>query len=135
MLLAAAFSSINWLAVLVAGIVHIMVSLVYFQPVFFGKAWVELTGKEMKPAPRYIPFGFAAHLVCVLVLAVIVILANASTLLEGIAVAILVWAGFIVTLEAGELVWEKIPFKLFLIRIGDHLLTLSLAGAILALWR
>jgi hypothetical protein len=34
----------------------------------------------------------------------------------------------------GELVWEKIPFRLFLIRLGDQLLTLSLAGAILALW-
>jgi len=135
MSLASAFSSINWLAVLVAGIVHIVVSLVYFQPVFFGKAWVELTGKEMKPAARWMPAGVAAHLVCVLVLAVIVNLANATTLLEGVAVAILVWIGFIVTLEAGELVWEKIPFKLFLIRIGDHLLTLSLAGAILVLWR
>ncbi len=43
--------------------------------------------------------------------------------------------GFIVTLEAGKLVWEKIPFKLFLISIGGHLGTLSLAAAVLALWR
>jgi hypothetical protein len=133
--LATAFSNINWLAVLVAGVAHIVISLVWYMPMFFGKAWAELTGKDLKPATQWIPVGVAAHLVSVLVLAVIVNLANNFTLIGGIAAGILVWIGFIVTLEAGELVWEKITFKLFLIRIGDHLVTLSLAGAILALWR
>ena len=30
---------------------------------------------------------------------------------------------------------EKVPFRLFLIRVGNHLVALSIAGAILALWR
>jgi hypothetical protein len=130
-----AFSTINWLAVLVAWILHVVLSLAWYQPVFFGRAWVALSGKELKPAVRWIPAGFAAHLVCILALAVIVNLANASTVLEGIAAGILVTLGFVATLLGGELVWEKIPFKLYLIRVGDQLLTLSLAGAILALWR
>ena len=40
-----------------------------------------------------------------------------------------------VTLEIGELIWEKIPFKLFMIRVGNHLVALTLAGIILAVWR
>ena len=135
MLFTTAFSNINWLAVLVVWVAHVVISLVWFQPVFFGKAWVELSGKDLKPAVRWIPVGFAAHLVAVLALAVIVNLANATTLLEGIAAGLLVSIGFIGAMLAGELVWEKIPFKLFLIRIGDQLVTLSLAGAILAVWR
>jgi len=51
----------------------------------------------------------------------IVNLANAANVTGGIAVAILIWIGFVVTLETGELIWEKISYKLFLIRIGDHL--------------
>ena len=39
------------------------------------------------------------------------------------------------TLEVGELIWEKIPVRLFLIRIGNHLVALGIAGAILAVWR
>jgi hypothetical protein len=46
-----------------------------------------------------------------------------------------VWLGFVVTLEVGELIWEKIPFRLFAIRIGNHLVALGIAGAILAVWR
>jgi hypothetical protein len=59
-----------------------------------------------------------------LVLAVIVNLANATTVVGGIVVGVLVWIGFVVTLEIGELIWEKIPFKLFMIRVGNHLVAL-----------
>jgi hypothetical protein len=41
----------------------------------------------------------------------------------------------VVTLEIGELIWEKIPFKLFMIRVGNHLVALTLAGIIPAVWR
>ena len=69
-----------------------------------------------------------------LVLAVIVDLANASTALGGFMVGVLVWIGFVVPLEIGELIWEKISFKLFVIRIGEHVLSLGLAGIILTIW-
>ncbi len=130
-----AISDLNWLAVLVAWAAHVAISLVWFQPALFGKAWVMLSGKEMKPATQWIPVGFAAYLIAVLALAVIIRLANATTLIEGVAFGILVSIGFIGAMLGGELVWGKIPFRLFLIRLGDQLLTLSLAGAILALWR
>jgi hypothetical protein len=69
MSLATAFSTINWRAVLVAGVLHIVISLAWYQPVFFGRAWVKLSGKEMNPAVRWIPVGLASHLVCILALA------------------------------------------------------------------
>jgi RsiW-degrading membrane proteinase PrsW (M82 family) len=130
-----AFQNLNWLAVLVAWVVHVVISLAWYQPVFFGKAWVKLSGKEMKPAKQWIPVGFLAHLVAVVALAVIINLANATTAWEGILLGLLVSIGFISAILAGELVWEKIPFRLFLIRVGDQILTLSLAGVILALWK
>lgn len=130
-----AFTSMNWLAVLVAWISHVVISLLWFQPALFGKAWVRLSGKELKPATQWIPVGLAAHLVAVLALAVIINLANATTVIEGIVLGLLVSIGFIGAMLGGELVWEKIPFKLFLIRLGDHIITLCLAGTIFALSR
>jgi hypothetical protein len=135
MLLTTSLSNINLLAVLVAGIAHMVTGLVWFMPALFGNAWTELTGKEMKATPRWMAVGFVGHQVIALVLAAIVNLANATTVVDGIVVGALVWIGFVVTLEIGELIWEKIPFKLFMIRIGNHLVALSLAGIILAVWR
>ena len=129
------FSNVNLLAVLVAGIAHMATGLVWFMPKIFGNAWAGLTGAELKPATRWLGAGAIGHLTIALVLAVLVNLANASTVLGGIVVGALAWIGFVVTLEVGELIWEKIPFKLFLLRIGNHLVALCLAGAILAVWR
>ncbi len=129
------FSNINLLAVLVAGIVHMATGLIWYQPKFFGNTWANLTRAELKPAPQWLAAGLIGHQVIALVLAIIVTLANATTVLGGIAVGGLVWLGFVVTLEIGELIWEKIPVKLFMIRIGNHLVALSLAGSILAVWR
>ena len=130
-----ALSDLHWLAVFVAWIAHVAISLAWFQPALFGRAWVRLSGKELKPATQWIPAGLAAHLAAVLSLAVIIRVANATTLVEGVSFGILVSMGFIGAMLGGELVWEKIPFRLFLIRLGNEVLTLSLAGAILALWR
>ena len=126
---------INFLAVCVAAVVHMVLGLIWFQPKLFGNAWTELTGKELKPALNWMPAGILGHLIMSLVLAMIVNLANAVNIPGGLAVGILVCLGFVVPLEIGELIWEKIPFKLFLLRVGNQLVGLSLAGMILAVWR
>lgn len=128
-------SAINPWAVVVAGLVHMVIGLIWFRPKLFGNAWTRLTGKQMNPAPKWMVAGLFGHLAIAFVLAEFVLLAGATTAIEGAFVGILVWIGFFVTLELGEIIWEKIPLQLFAIRIGDHLVGLSLAGAVLAVWR
>ena len=135
MSLTIALSDVNLLAVFVAGVAHMVTGIVWFSPKLFGNAWAELTGKDLEPAKRWLVAGILGHQVIALALAVLVRLAGATTAAGGLAVAVLVWAGFVVTLEIGELIWEKIPFRLFAIRIGNHLVALGIAGVILALWQ
>ncbi len=135
MTLTTTLAGINLWAVLVAGIVHTVIGLIWFMPKLFGNSWIQLTGKEMKPASRWIPAGLMGHQVMAFVLAIIVNLANITSAGGGIVVGILVCLGFMATLEIGELIWEKIPFQLFLIRVGNQLVGLGSAGAILAVWR
>jgi hypothetical protein len=75
------FSScdINLLAVLVAGIAHMLTGLVWFMPRLFGNDWVKLTGKELKPATQWMFAGVLGHLMIALVLAVLVNLAGVTT--------------------------------------------------------
>jgi len=135
MSLTSALMNVNGLAVIVAAIVHLMLGLIWFQKPLFGKAWVSLTGKTLDPAQKWIPAGVLGHLLMAYVLAVIVNLANASTLGDGALAGVLALAGFVIPLECGELVWEKIPFRLWLIRVGNQLVGLCVTGAILAVWR
>lgn len=135
MIILNALTGINWLAVLICWIAHVVISLLWYQPFLFGKDWFRLSGKEMKPATQWIPVGFLAHFICILGLAIIIVLCDATTILDGIWLGLLVALCFIGAMLGGELVWEKIPFQLFLIRLGDQVLTLTLAGAVLAYWR
>ncbi len=129
------FESINVLAVVAAALVHMITGLVWFSGKLFGKQWVELTKQELKPARQWLLAGLVGHLLLALVLAVVVHLTHATSLIEGMLVGILMWIGFIVPLEIGELIWEKIPFRLFTIRIGNHIVAMSLAGGVLSVWQ
>jgi hypothetical protein len=128
-------SGINYLAVLAAGVAHMAVGLVWFSSRLFGNAWVRLTGGDLTPARAWLPVAAIGHLAIALVLAILFGLSGVTTILGGLVVAWLAWLGFVVTLEIGELVWEKIPFQLFLIRVGNHFVALSVAALILAAWR
>jgi len=129
------FTDINLLAVFVAWIVHIAIGLTWFQPGIFGKEWSKQTGKELKPAKSWIIPGFAGHLVMIFVLAIIINLANINNGAGGLLIGLLGWIGFIVPMEIGELIWEKIPFRLFLIRIGNQFVGIGISGFILGAWQ
>lgn len=128
-------TDINLYAVLVAWIIHTASGLVWFQPRLFGKEWSKLTGKELKPAKNWIIPGFAGHLIMIMVLVIIIKLAGIHTGIGGLLTGLLCWIGFIVPMEIGELVWEKIPFRLFLIRIGNQFIGIGISGLILGAWQ
>lgn len=129
------FSSINYLAVLVAWIVHVVTGLIWFRPELFGNEWSKLTGKELKPAKQWLIPGLIGHLLMVLVLAILIRLTHADSGWSGMLVGLLAWIGFVVPMESGELVWEKIPFRLFLLRTVNQFIGIAAAGFILGAWQ
>jgi len=128
-------SGINCVAVLVAWIVHVAAGLIWFRPELFGNEWSKLTGKELKPAKQWLLPGLLGHLLMIFVLVVLIKLTRASSGWGGMLVGLLAWIGFVVPMESGELVWEKIPFRLFLLRTGNQLVGIAVAGFILGAWQ
>jgi hypothetical protein len=129
------FTDINLVAVFVAWIIHTASGLIWFQPKLFGIEWSRLTGKELKPAKNWIIAGLAGHLVMIFVLVIFIKLANINNGSGGLLVGLLCWIGFIVPLEIGELIWERIPFRLFLIRIRNQFVGIGISGFILGAWQ
>jgi hypothetical protein len=129
------FTDINLYAVFVAWIIHIVSGLLWFQPRLFGNEWSKLTGKELKPSKKWLIPGLVGHLAMVCVLVIIIKIAKIDNGLGGLLVGLLGWIGFVVPLEIGELIWEKIPFRLFLIRIGNQFIGMGISGFILGAWQ
>jgi hypothetical protein len=127
--------NLNFWAILAAGLANIITCLILYQPKLFGNAWMKLTGKDLNPARQWIAAGVLGHMVNALAIAVIVNIFNATTLLHGIGIGVLACIGFIVPVETGELVWDKIPFRLFMIRVGISLVAECITAIILVIWR
>lgn len=108
--------------------------LIWFQPKLFGNQWSKLTGENLNPSKKWLIPGIIGHLLMAFVLAILINLSKADNGFDGLLIGVLVWIGFIVPIEIGELVWEKIPFRLFLIRIGNHFVGLVISGYILGSW-
>ena len=46
--------SLNYLAVFLVWVVHVVMGLIWFSPKLFGGEWSKLTGKELKPATQWL---------------------------------------------------------------------------------
>jgi len=129
------FTDINFYAVFIAWIIHTASGLLWFQPKLFGNEWSKLTGKELQPDKKWIIPGLIGHLIMGFVIVVIIKLAGIENGWGGLLVGLLGWIGFVVPLETGELIWEKIPFRLFLIRVGNQFVGIGISGFILGAWQ
>lgn len=134
--------NINYLAILVAGIVNMVIGSLWYSPILFGKEWTKLMGwtdkkklKEMqkKAGPSY-AYGFLVTLVSLFVLAHFVAYVSATTFSEGMQLGFWVWLGFIATTQIGALLWEQKSHKLFLINTSYSLVSFLITGGILAVW-
>lgn len=129
--------NVNWLAVIVAGIIPMVLGFIWYGPLF-GKQWMKLTGhKEMgnkDDMPRIYGTMYVASLVMAYVLAVFISYAGASTIGAGAMVGFWAWLGFVATTMLTGLLFNKKPMNLYFIDAGYQLVTLVLEGALLAVW-
>ena len=131
---------INYFAVLAAAAASFVIGFLWHGPLF-GKQWMKLMGvteksiKQMKLTPvQAMAGGFIATLLMSYIFAHFIDYAQASTIMEGIVAGLWIWLGFVATIMLNGVLWEGRPFKLYLLNVSYHLVTLAVMGAILAVW-
>ena len=135
MTIQSAILALNPLAVFMALILHFVIGLIWYSPPLFGKVWLRFRVTDKKPEKKWVVAGLFAHVIYTFVLAVIIKLAHATTILEGLVIGLMVCVGFIGTLLTNDLMGGRLPFKLYLFKFGDELVSLCAAAILLAMWR
>lgn len=133
--------TINYLAVLAAALVNIVLGFLWYGPLF-GKYWIKLMNFDKKKMEEAKKKGMAktyavmvvSTLLMSYILAHFVDYAQATTLIDGIIAGFWIWLGFVATIMIGTVLWEGKPMKLYLLNISYYLVALSIMGAILAVW-
>jgi len=128
---------INYLAVLVAAIIAFGIGGPWYG--FSSKPWMAAIGKteaELQRGNPAVSYGaaFAASLMTAYVLALIIGLAQANTLLQGVAIGLWAWVGFVAGPNLATYLFSRWPRELYLINNGYQLVSLLVMGGILGAW-
>ena len=136
---------VNYLAILVCGVVSMGLGFLWYGPLF-GKTWATLSGismekmKESKPAEMAKSYGvmFIGSLVMAYVLAHSLIFASTYLKSSGVSAGLMCgfwnWLGFVAFVTMSPVLWEKKPITLWFINGGYYLVQLLVFGVILATW-
>ena len=138
------FPHVNYLAVLVSGVVIFVLGGLWYSRALFAKKWMALMGKseaDMKAGSSgaIMPVMFLLAFVCGLLaawtLAVILGHFEAVTPMGGAMVGALCWLGFAGATSFANALFSMKPKQLWLIDSGYNLVSFILAGLILGAWR
>jgi len=132
---------INYLAVLVAAVLNMVVGFFWYGPVF-GKMWKDLMGftdqsmQNMKlTATQAMIGGFITSLIMAYVLAHFVVIYGAVGIAGAFELAFWIWLGFMATVCLGSFLWEGKSFKLFLLNTANQFVSLFLMTVVLVMWQ
>ena len=135
-----ALQDVNYLAVLVCGIIAMGLGALWYSPMLLGKMWllaVDKSEEELKenfnPVKAY-SVSFIAHLVTAYILARIMSFVGATTPEEGVRIAFMAWIGFTATTLTISMIFEGKTFKQFVVDGGYHLIVFIVYGLVLGAW-
>jgi surface polysaccharide O-acyltransferase-like enzyme len=135
-------AGVNYLAVLVAAILNMIIGALWYSPGLFGKSWMQLAGIKPEDAQkraggmqRAYGLMFVASLLIAYALARVLWYAKAGSAGGGAMIGLLAWVGFVATTHGANYLFEGKPFRLYGINTGYSLVSFIVMGALLGIWR
>lgn len=132
------FYGVNLAAVLIAAAGAMIVGMVWYSPLLFGKLWMEACGMSEADAAEArkkgmggaYPLAFANAFVISLGLAYFLTRTNTMDMSRGLLRAFIIWAAFLAPVSFSAILWEGRPFKLHVINASQYLVSLLLMAVI-----
>lgn len=139
------FSSLNFLAILVAGVAAFVIGFLWHGPLF-GNYWIKLQNipesevdamraKGMGPMIPHMIAGFVQQILVAIVVAHLVNVLGIVDAMGAIVLAVLFWFGFIAMTLLDGVLWEKRKMELYLFNNSYHLVRLIAIALIVVLWK
>jgi hypothetical protein len=131
----------NSVAIVVAAVVALVVGAVWYSPLLFGRAYMELRGmnpeamSDMRPPAGELFGEFVRYVVIASALAHFVVRLGVGDWKGAVQLGLWVWVGFQAMLLMGAVLHEKMPWMLYAIHAGDALVKTLLMTVILGVAR
>ncbi|MFY9557641.1 MAG: DUF1761 domain-containing protein [Blastocatellia bacterium] len=133
---------INYLAVLVSALAAFALGGLWYSPLLFAKIWVKAHGytdeqvqQMQKSAGKAYAVSALCQFVIALTIAVLVGYLHMARCVQGLKLALLLWAGFAFPLGLMANMFSEKRISVFLIDTGYQLVYLLIIGAIITVWQ
>jgi len=130
---------VNYLAVVVAAVVALVIGFIWYSPRVFGNRWMAYLGTTQaqlgNPGPTGMLVGVVASLINAWVLAVLALNLGGKSVTDGILLGVLAWLGFMATITAAQISFEKKSWGLWVLNNAHNLLVQVIMAAIVTAWR
>lgn len=135
---------VNYLAVVVAGIVSMALGFLWYSPIVLGKQWMKERGlssetlkKAQKEMGKLYGISFVVSLITAYVLTHVMVLSenffHYPMLQTGLTTAFWMWLGFMMPVQVTATIFsDKKNWKLFGIDTGYQLVSLLAMGVVIA---
>ncbi len=135
---------VNFIAVLIAAVVSMVVGFVYYSPFVLGNQWVKLMGlkmEDMRPQGPKMAKIYGTSFILALVTAYVLFhvftlslnFFQYDRLPTGLMTAFWMWLGFVMPVQTTDVLFGNKPLSLFAINTGYQLLSLLAMGAVIGL--
>lgn len=122
--------NIDFVAILIAAVVNIIIGSVWYSRFLFGKM-PEKHHKAHKPYKLAFLWNCVVIVITASVLGFLETFLGVTTVSDGMFVGFVVWAGFVATTQIYAVIWGKMNFKHFLVHTLCQLLSFLAMGGIL----
>ena len=125
---------IDFLTVLVAAIVYLIIRGVWYSKQLFGNYWLNLKGiseNNLRKKPLAFLGNFLVALILSYFLSFVEVYLGATSFWDGVVAGFIIWFGFIFPVQFTEVIWIKKSGKLFWLESSCILLSLMVMGGIL----
>ena len=139
------FLGVNVWAVLVCAVATMVVGFLWYSPMLFANPWMRLMGYDpndkakiaemQKSAGPSYGMSFIASVLAAFVLGKLIAVSGFSTAFDGLKIGLVVWLGFVTTVQLTNALFSRQPNKLYMINTGYQLVCYVAMGAILGAWR
>jgi len=130
---------VNYLPVVVSAVVALVIGFMWYSPPVFGSRWMAYLGTTQaqlgNPGPTGMAVGIVASLLNAWVLAVLSLNLGGKSITDGLMLGALAWLGFMATITAAQVSFEKKPWGFWILNNAHNLLIQVLMAAIVTIWR
>lgn len=131
-------SQLNYLAVFVSALTSFLIGGLWYSPVMFSNAWMKENGfkeEDLKDANMAKIFGTSFVLALIIAFNLAAFIGSKSDLSFGLFAGFAAGFGWVAMSLGITYLFERKSFKLFLINAGYHIVTYTIMGGILAVWK